>query len=35
MKTLKTNQTVTCTSIEDARAKADKTSNGVIGGVLK
>jgi len=30
MKTLKTNQTVTCTSIEDARAKADKTSNGVI-----
>ena len=30
MKTLKTNQTVTCASIEDAKVKADKTSNGVI-----
>ncbi|MEI8138161.1 MAG: hypothetical protein WCH21_12625 [Bacteroidota bacterium] len=30
MKTLKTNQTVICTSIEDARVKADKISNGVI-----
>ena len=30
MKTLKTNQTLTCTSIEDARVKADKISNGVI-----
>ena len=30
MTTLKTNQTVTCGSIEDARIKADKTSNGVI-----
>ena len=30
MTTLKTNQTLTCTSIEDARVKADKTSNGVI-----
>jgi len=30
MKTIKTNQIVTCTSIEDARVIADKTSNGVI-----
>jgi hypothetical protein len=30
MTTLKTNQTITCTNIEDARAKADKISNGII-----
>jgi hypothetical protein len=30
MKTLQSNQTISCTSIEDARVKADKTSNGVI-----
>jgi intracellular sulfur oxidation DsrE/DsrF family protein len=30
MKTLKTNQTVCCTSIENARVQADKISNGVI-----
>jgi len=30
MTTLKTNQIVTCGSIEDARIKADKISNGVI-----
>jgi hypothetical protein len=30
MTTLKTNQTVTCTNIEDARLKADKISNGII-----
>ena len=30
MSTLKTGEKVTCTSIEDARVKADKISNGVI-----
>jgi hypothetical protein len=30
MKTVKTNQTINCTSIEDARIKADKVSNGLI-----
>ena len=30
MTTLKTNQQVNCTSIEDARAKADKIANGLI-----
>lgn len=30
MKTLKTNQTITCINIEDARVKADKISNGII-----
>jgi hypothetical protein len=30
MSTLRTNKTVNCTSIEDARVKADKISNGVI-----
>lgn len=30
MATLKTNQKITCTNIEDARVKADKISNGVI-----
>lgn len=30
MTTLKTNQTINCTSIEDARLKADSISNGVI-----
>ena len=30
MTTLKTSQTITCTSIEDARVKADKISNGII-----
>ena len=33
MAALKTNQTINCTSIEDARTKANKLSNGVI--VLK
>ena len=28
--TLKTNQTISCTSLDDARLKADKYSNGVI-----
>ena len=30
MTTVKTNQKITCTSIEDARLKNDKNSNGVI-----
>lgn len=30
MTTLKTNQKINCISIEDARIKADKISNGVI-----
>ena len=30
MKTLKTNQTISCISLEDARAKADKISNAII-----
>jgi hypothetical protein len=30
MATLKTNQTVRCNSLEEARVRADKTSNGVI-----
>ena len=30
MATLKTNQTINCTNLEDARVKADKISNGVI-----
>ena len=30
MTTLKTNQTISCTSIEDARVKADMISNGII-----
>ena len=30
MKTLKTNQTLSCISLEDARVKADKISNAII-----
>ena len=30
MKTLKTKQIITCTSLEDARVKADTITNGVI-----
>lgn len=30
MKTLKTNQTISCISLEDARVKADKISNAII-----
>ena len=30
MKTLKTNQTVTCENLQDARIKADTITNGVI-----
>ena len=30
MKTLKTEQTIPCTNIEDARLRAEKISNGVI-----
>ena len=30
MKTLKTKQIITCTSLEDARVKADIITNGVI-----
>ena len=30
MTTLKTNQTINCINIEDARIKADKISNGII-----
>jgi hypothetical protein len=30
MTSLKTNQSVTCSNIEDARIKADKIKNGVI-----
>lgn len=30
MGTVKTNQKITCTNIEDARVKADNYSNGVI-----
>lgn len=30
MSNLKTNQTITCTNIEDARIKADKIANGII-----
>ena len=28
--TLKTNQTISCTNLEDARVKADKMSNAII-----
>lgn len=30
MATLKTNQTISCISLEDARVKADKISNAII-----
>jgi hypothetical protein len=30
MKTLKTNQTINCISLEDARLKADVITNGII-----
>ena len=30
MATIKTNQTISCTNLEDARVKADKISNAVI-----
>ena len=30
MKALKTNQTISCISLEDARVKADKISNAII-----
>jgi hypothetical protein len=30
MATIKTNQKITCTNLEDAKAKADNYSNGVI-----
>ena len=30
MTTLKTNQTISCISLEDARVKADKISNAII-----